>query len=184
MQVKVERVTSWLRALNAARWTIGKEAMSKQPSEKFIADITLAEHSPIRLVEYDIKIEGVFAFVANHLVRHFIGTIPFVCTSRDDRTGIDPEKVNRLTPVNLQLSINVQALINISNVRLCNKAHVETIKVWQEIREKIAEIDPIVARCMVRKCVYRGFCPEIESCGYTKTKKFKHELKEYRNGKE
>ena len=184
MQVKVERVGTWKRALNAARWTAGKKPLDKEPSSEFVDSLIMSEHSPVRLVEYDIWFTDIPSFVAAHLVRHHVGTIPFQCTRREDRVAVDPREINRLTPVDLMLSCNVQALIEISRKRLCMMAHAETIKAWEMVKEKIAEIDPIVARYMRRNCVYRGFCPERESCGYSRTKKFTNELKEYRNGKE
>ena len=54
--IKVTRlnaVTSWSRALNAARRTVGKSALKKEPSDSWKAKMLLAEHSPIRLVEYE-----------------------------------------------------------------------------------------------------------------------------------
>ncbi len=50
--VKCTMATTWKRALNAARETIGKEELDKEPTKKWWASILLAEHSPIRLVEY------------------------------------------------------------------------------------------------------------------------------------
>lgn len=39
-----------------------------------------------------------------------------------------------------------------------------------------------MARVMVPECVYRnGLCPEIKSCGYNKTEKFKKELEYYKD---
>ncbi len=78
------------------------------------------------------------------------------------------------------MSCNTQALINISRKRLCKKAHEETIKVWQAVKDAIKEIDPIVAKYMVRECVYRGFCPEEKSCGKAVGKHYKEELIKYR----
>ena len=49
--VKCTMATTWKRALNAARETIGKEEINKEPTKKWWASILLAEHSPIRLVE-------------------------------------------------------------------------------------------------------------------------------------
>jgi hypothetical protein len=46
-----ERVTSWTRVLNAARRTIGRKQLNKEPSDSWKAKILLAEHSPIRLLE-------------------------------------------------------------------------------------------------------------------------------------
>ena len=42
------------------------------------------------------------------------------------------------------------------------------------------EIDPIMAKHMVRECVYRGFCPELKCCGFVNTSKFQEELSNYR----
>ena len=180
MRVEIERVTNWKRALNAARWTVGKEPLSKEPSNEWKDKIIRAEHSPIRLVEFDIWIEDIPAFVAAHFVRHHQGIEKFQCTNREDRREVNPEEINRLTPVNLMLSCNVQALINISRKRLCKCAHAETIKVWQAVKDAIAEIDPIVAKYMVRECVYRGFCPEEKSCGKAIGNHYKEELIKYR----
>lgn len=51
--VRLDQVTSWKRALNAARRTIGKTPLAKEPSKSWEAKMLLAEHSPIRLVEFD-----------------------------------------------------------------------------------------------------------------------------------
>ena len=55
-------------------------------------------------------------------------------------------------------------------------------KAPEEVKNKVAEVEPELASCMVRECVYRGFCPEMYSCGYVKTEQFKKELDEYRKG--
>lgn len=47
---RMERVTPWRRALNAARRTAGKLPLDKEPTKKWEAQMLLAEHSPIRLV--------------------------------------------------------------------------------------------------------------------------------------
>lgn len=182
MNVVVEQITSWKRALDAARWTVGKESLGKDPSDKWKSKMLLAEHSPIRLVEYDIKIKNAFNFVINHLVRHFIGFIPFVRSNRPDRNDEvkDDLQVNRLTLTSAWFSANAQALINVSRKRLCACASKETRETWQEVKNKVAEVDPIMASKMVKNCVYRGFCPELESCGYSKTEKFQEDLIKYR----
>lgn len=75
---------------------------------------------------------------------------------------------------------NAQALINISRKRLCNKASKETREAWEKAKEAVGKVDPVMADKMVRNCVYRGFCPELECCGYCNTKKFQEELENYR----
>ena len=48
---------------------------------------------------------------------------------------------------------------------------------------EVAKKDNFVAEVMVKECIYRGFCPEMQSCGYDKTEQFKKELEEYRKTK-
>ena len=55
MKIEIDRITSWQRVLNAARFTIGKEALDKEPSNKFKRSIIFSEHSPIRLLEFDVR---------------------------------------------------------------------------------------------------------------------------------
>lgn len=172
MEVTVRKVTDWDRVLNAARMTVHKDAVDKMPSNTFKQAITLAEHSPIRTLEYDVVIKDIPSYVAGHLVRHFMGVIPFVTTSRPDRGGKPRSEQKKDDPVNMQMSINAQALINISRKRLCNCAEENTRKVWQAVKNAILAIDPAVGKCMVRECVYRGFCPEIKCCGFVNTKPF------------
>lgn len=181
MKVTVERVTSWKRALNAARETVGKPPLDKEPSDKWIDSILYAEHSPIRLVEYDIHFEGIPNFVAGHLVRHFMGTEKFVQSNRQDRSGNDPTTINRLTPVNMSMTCNAQALINISRKRLCYCASKETREVWQMVKDEIQKIDPLMAKHMVCECIYRGFCPELKSCNYVTSMQALAEKQNYLN---
>lgn len=49
----IEQITSWKRVLKAARRTIGKEPTDKEPSDSWKAKMLLAEHSPIRLLEFE-----------------------------------------------------------------------------------------------------------------------------------
>lgn len=80
------------------------------------------------------------------------------------------------------MTANAQSLINISRKRLCSCASKETREAWIQVKSAIAEIDPIMASKMVPECIYRGFCPEfMNPCGYSKTEKFKNDLKIYRN---
>ena len=77
--------------------------------------------------------------------------------------------------------VNAQTLINISRKRLCHCASKETREAWVAVKEAIKEFDPIMASFMVPNCIYRGRCPEMNTCGYYKTDKFKKELDEYWN---
>ena len=185
---RLEQVTSWKRVLNAARRTIGKQPLDKEPSNSWKAKILLAEHSPIRLLEYDWTWGDIMQWVTTHLVRHHEGVEKFVHSQRGDRRAIfeeyGVESRNDLPQGalnDMDMSANAQALINISRKRLCSCASKETREAWKQVKEEIAKKDPILASKMVPECLYRGFCPEwMNSCGYSKTKKFEEDLKEYR----
>ena len=182
LEVSVTQATAWNRALNAARRTVGKEQTTKEPSSKWKLSMLLAEHSPIRLVEFDVVIENIRQWVSVHLVRHKIGVEPFVHTQREDKndTITNRDELPQGSLNDMQESLNTQALINISRKRLCNQASPETREAWRKVKESIKAIDPEVAACMVPECVYRGFCPEPHSCGYAKTAYYLEELKQYR----
>lgn len=186
---ELTKVTSWKRVLNAARRTIGKEPLDKEPSNSWKAKILLAEHSPIRLLEYEWTWKNIQQWVTTHLVRHHEGCEKFVHSQRGDRRAILEEyNVNSRDELpqgalnDMDMTANAQALINISRKRLCSCASRETREAWQQVKAKIAEQDPILASKMVPECLYRGFCPEwINSCGYSRTEKFRKDLEEYRN---
>lgn len=186
---RLEQVTPWKRVLNAARRTIGKEPLDKEPSDSWKAKILLAEHSPIRLLEYDWTWGDIMQWVTTHLVRHHEGCEKMVHSQRGDRRAIleeyGVESRNDLPQGalnDMDMTANAQALINISRKRLCSCASKETREAWKQVKAEIAKVDPILASKMVPECLYRGFCPEwMGSCGYSKTEKFEEDLKEYRN---
>ena len=182
VSVNSVQVTSWKRALNAARKTVGKKPLDKEPSDLWKGKMLLAEHSPIRLVEFDISIENIKQWISVHLVRHWLGFIPFVHSQREDRRELNCSRddLPQGSLNDMNISANAQALINVSRKRLCNQASKETRETWQKVHESIREIDPIMASKMVPECIYRGFCPELNSCGFSKTKKFETDLLEYR----
>lgn len=171
MKIEITKVTDWERVVDAARFTQRKESLGKEPSDEFKKQMILSEHSPLRLLEFDIKMYGIPYWVSNHFVRH-VHAQPFVSTSRPDITGskVSRHDMRQDDLVNLQLSLNAQEIINISKLRLCNKASEETREVWYKVLDKLACIEPLLASACVPQCVYRGFCPEQKSCGRDKKK--------------
>ena len=182
--IDLTQVTTWKRALNAARRTIGKNKLEKNPSKSWEAKILLAEHSPIRLVEYDWTWQDIMQWVTTHIVRHHEGCEKFVHSQRGDRRKLSVPR-NELPQGELNdmdMTANAQAIINISRKRLCSCASKETREAWKQVIDEIRKIDPVLADKCVPECIYRGFCPEwMSSCGYSKTEKYKEDLKKYRN---
>ena len=195
----------WKRVLNAARRTWGKHPLDKEPSDKFKRKILLAEHSPIRLLEYDFTIEDIRQWVTVHLVRHHEGCEKFVHTQRED-INQEIEKMTKMV-INLlyeaellrdgwkprdymfqgegndmDMTCNAQAFMNISRKRLCYGCpSKETRQAWEIVIDMLKEIDPILAEKCAPECVYRGFCPETDRCcGYVDTKAYQERLVEYR----
>lgn len=187
--VRMEQVTLWNRVLNAARRTIGKEPLTKEPSDSWKAKMLLAEHSPIRLLEFDWSWSDVRQWVTAHLVRHHEGCEKFVHTQRGDRRAILEEynvdsrdELPQGALNDMDMTANAQALINISRKRLCNCASKETREAWKQVKEAIREKDPVMASKMVPECLYRGFCPEfMNPCGYANTRKYQEDLIKYRS---
>lgn len=182
MDIEIKRITSWERVLNAARMTANKKYLEKEPSEKFKKSLIRAEHSPLRMLEFDITVYDIPYWVHVELVRHHIGVEKFVTTSRPDRTqsGLTRHELPQDALVSMIYSTNAQALINVSRVRLCCKAAYETKGVWKSIINKLREVEPLLAAACVPNCIYRGFCPEIEPCGYSLTQHWRDKLEQYR----
>lgn len=195
----------WKRVLNAARRTWGKQPLDKEPSDKFKRKILLAEHSPIRLLEYDFTIEGIRQWVTVHLVRHHEGCEKFVHTQRQDINDEIERIVAKVVALlseagmlkegwrerdylfqgqgnDMDMTCNAQAFMNISRKRLCYGCpSKETRQAWEIVIDMLKEIDPILAEKCVPECVYRSFCPEFDRCcGYVNTESYKKRLKEYR----
>ena len=101
--------------------------------------------------------------------------------SFSDEVAELPRQFDRYAPQSVALLLNAEEIINISKARLCSKASPETREVWQEVVNKIREIDPDLAKHCVPQCMYRGgICPEPKGCGYNKTGLFNKALTEYK----
>lgn len=178
---------NWIRVVNAARRTVGKKPINKEPSDTFKKKVLLAEHSPIRLLEYDFTWEDIRMWVSTHIVRHHEGCEKFVHTQRTDRNealkSLNRDDLPQGLVNDMDMTCNAQAFINISRKRLCKGcASKETREAWELVIEYLKTVDPVLSGKCVPECLYRGFCPEFDRCcGYCNTEKFKKDLKEYRS---
>jgi hypothetical protein len=195
----------WIRVVNAARRTWGKAPINHEPSDKFKRKILLAEHSPIRLLEYDFTIENIRQWVTVHLVRHHIGCEKFVHTQRQDINDQVEVITKRIIEIlreegldnkwwrerdymfqgagnDMDMTCNAQSFMSISRKRLCfGCASPETRQAWQVVIDALEDVDPILAEKCVPECVYRGFCPETDRCcGYVNSNGYKKQLEQYR----
>lgn len=181
MNVKLNKIKGdWIEVVNRARTTVNKGELNKEPSDEFKRKILRAEHSPIRSLIFCFKLTDVKSWVVTHFVRHHVGVEKWVRTQRTDRTKVNRDELPQGAEIEMDIEANAQALINMSRKRLCSQASPETREVMVEMKKEVAKQDPIMAEAMVRECVYRGYCPEMWSCGYDKTEKFKEEVAAYR----
>ncbi|MEE5994792.1 MAG: FAD-dependent thymidylate synthase [Oscillospiraceae bacterium] len=172
---------NWQAVKNRAMETVGIEN-GKYPSSAWKWKILKAEHSPIRLIELTIRMKDIPYFVSVHLVRHKIGVEHWVSTQRTDRTGIDRNELPQNALVDHTIRVDAQALINISRKRLCSQASPETRMLWKAVIEAVREVEPELAAACVPECVYRGHCPEMKTCGYSKSSEFELRKSVYENG--
>lgn len=169
----------WQDIKNATMNTIGK-SKGAYPDSEWKLKLIRSEHSPIRKMKISWRWKDLPYWVSVHFVRHKTGIEHFVSTQRTDRTNIDRNELPQGSFVSHECEANAQALIFISRKRLCSCASPETRQAWQLVKDAVAEKEPELAQCMVRECVYRGFCPEMFGCGFDKTEQFQKELEAYR----
>ncbi len=166
MEITVRALTNNEEVLNRARTTVWKDGLDKEPSVTFMEDIYKSEHSPIRDKWFSVEIRGIPYWLSTHFVRHSIGYTPYVSTQRDDRidyTGSrDDRKQGEL--VNMDITLNAQAFINVSKKRICGQAHDEAQAIWNAVLDELKKVDePLFNNC-VPECVYSGFCREKFPC--------------------
>lgn len=177
----IKTVGSWRDVADAARTTEGMGAGQGEPSSRWKRRILLAQHSPIRKLQVNWKWTGLPYWVSVHFVRHKVGIEHWVRSQRTDRTGVDRAKLPQDSLVDHECQANAESIIFISRRRLCRQASPETVAAWTMFIGELAKVEPVLAACCVPECVYRGFCPEFRSCGYSATMAYAAALEEYRD---
>ena len=177
-ELSFKKISSWQEVKKQALDTIGKKSV-KQPDTRWKYRILYAEHSPIRSLLFQWTWENLKYWVSVHLVRHKYGIEHYVRTQRTDRTGVNRNEALQSAPVNHTIFINAQAVINISRKRLCNEASTETRTAWKQFLKKLKEQEKELYDVCVPECVYRGFCPEFNCCGYVNTLVYEGKRKLY-----
>lgn len=167
-EIKIFKTTSETWMKKAFNSTVRFESKVKA------RDAYKMEHSPIREQEFWIEMKNIPSFVSVHFVRHNVGVNHYVLSNRDDRGGSNKE--DRWTPVNHNMKINAEALINLARKRLCLKSHKETVNIMNIIKQEIKKVDRDLYDFLAPNCVYRnGLCKEGKStCG-----NLKRMMKEY-----
>lgn len=168
MSTKIIKIKGdWEEVVNDCRVTVGKEDLGKRPSSKFIKDILIAEHGPIRSLSVKWKWSNIKSWVATHFARHKWEC--FIKTQRTDRTGTNRDELPQGSLVDFVGEANCQHLIDTSRKRLCYMASPETRERMESLKWEIKkEGEEELSDTMVPNCVYRCGCPELGGCGFWK----------------
>lgn len=83
-------------------------------SNQSLLSIYKAEHSPARTQLFWVKMTDIPLFIATHLIRHHVGSVPFQLTCRDDRTGGNPGLIDKIDAINEKLAM-LLSMINSSS---------------------------------------------------------------------
>lgn len=168
MKTKIKKIAvDWTEIKNECRHTDNKEDTSKEATEKFVKQLLISEHSPIRLARIKWSWDGIKSWISVHFARHWLGWEKWVSTQRTDRTGVNRDKSPQDTPVNMDVEANAQALINVSRYRLCKQASKETREYVMDLKASIKEKgQKEISNVMVPNCIYRMGCPEFKCCGH------------------
>lgn len=152
----------WMHIKKVAFRTISKNT-NTYPTSEWKTKILKARHSPIRLGMFIIQISNIPNYIATHLTRHHEGIEKFVESRREDK-GYNQTEINRLSPVNLIIWINFEAIIEISKKRLCNNVDAQTKKVWKYILETINPYEPELFALCHPRCWWEKQCNEFNPC--------------------
>lgn len=149
----------WMRIKSACMTTISKQA-GANPSNAWKKKLLICRHSPIRRGTVSWKWETIPYAISTHFARHHEGCEKFIGTERSDRTKVDRETRSQMNCVPMEMDANLQALMNISEKRLCMCADQVTRQYWEALMEELRDYDEMIVWSNVPQCVRCGGCVE------------------------
>lgn len=156
----------WKMVLNHCRNTSNKKAADKEPTKEFKRRILMSEHTPIRDIVIAWRWENIPYWVAMEWARHkFEKYISSQTPQRSDNPTPREER-RQDYPVTMDCVANAQNLIDAWRKRLCFKAQPKARELAEDFKMRLYELQPELADALVPNCIYRGGCPEMESCGF------------------
>ncbi len=169
--LKVPSDEDWMIAKICTLNTVGKTSTTL-PTEEWKHKLIMSEHSPIRTLNFVIKITVPY-WVSVHYVRHKYGVEHFVSTQRNDRQDkYDRNEAPQGEMVTHIMYINAQELMFMARRRKCFQASPETRWIMDEVCRQIEEMCSYMKGSLEPMCYYRGGrCTEFFPCGYNKTYK-------------
>lgn len=159
----------WMLCKRCTLNTVGKDS-TKLPTDEWKNKLLMSEHSPIRTLNFCIKMQVPY-YVSVHFCRHFTGVTHFVQSQRNDRQeNYDRTKAPQDSMVYHIMYVNAQELMFMSRRRLCTQADSFTRDVMVEICKQVEEVSPEFVGTLEPMCSYRGGrCTEFHCCGLNQT---------------
>lgn len=152
----------WKLAKNHCRVTDNKDFTDKEPTKEWCRKMVITEHSPIRVLNFDVTWRDMPYWVHAELARH--KNEKFISSQRDDRLIDDTPRAKKPqdAPVRFDSFMNTQNLIDMARKRLCfcSTKEARSYVLSLKFTLKDAGYDE-VADAMVPNCVYRCGCPEM-----------------------
>lgn len=151
---------NWLAIKSACLTTITKQA-GKEPKKEWKRKLLICKHSPIRRGVVSWKWDEIPYCISTHFARHHEGCEKFVGTSRADRTEVkDRSQRTQMDCVPMEMDANIQALMNISEKRLCTCADALTTKYWESLLDEVEKLDEDIYWACVPSGIAHGGCTE------------------------
>jgi len=163
---------TWKTVKNCCRVTDNKDFSEGEPSDSWKKKMVIAEHSPIRILEYLWLWPQMPYWVSTEHSR--TKAEKFISSQRDDRLVDDTPRGKKPqdAPVNYTGFANLQSLIDTARKRLCFCATPEARAYMVSLKFELKDAGyKIESDAMVPNCVYRCGCPEgfNKSCSFFDT---------------
>lgn len=146
----------------------------KKMRNKLMRESIIAEHGSLNRFVFSIVAE-VTDRVHSHLRTHYLINEFYQCsTSRPDLTKNDG--TNRM----ISFYLPAKRLLEMFEVRRCNRAWKDTKIFLLELEKYILVLEPQFRGLLVESCVKRGYCKEQKKCcGFIKTNAYKEIRKDF-----
>lgn len=95
------------------------------------------------------------------------------------QSGVSKERANEIArtfvPIGIASScsfaVNLEGLIHLANVRLCNRAELPIRHLTKLMVQEVIKVEPRYKEFLVPQCTKLGYCPEMKGCGLYESKK-------------
>ena len=118
--------------------------------------------------------------VKSHLLsEEYAATCYELTIDKMKQTGVSKERANEIArtflPIGIasacSFAVNIEGLIHLANVRLCNRAELPIHYLVKEMVNEVIAVEPRYKEFLVPQCEKLGYCPEMKGCGKYEPKK-------------